>query len=93
MGWVPSTKVHARFVFVKKIFHTDKTMENRKSDRSSGDYGTRKVAFYVKSLSVSKRPSSNARRTNINIQNIQHLQYQHRSLTIIPAPYMCISIT
>jgi hypothetical protein len=26
-------------MFVKKIFHTEKTMESRKSDRSSGDYG------------------------------------------------------
>ncbi len=27
-------------MFVKKIFHTDETMESRKSYRSSGDYGT-----------------------------------------------------
>ncbi len=26
-------------MFVKNSFHTDKTMESRKSDRSSGDYG------------------------------------------------------
>jgi hypothetical protein len=44
MIWVPSTKVHARFVLSKhvcqKFFHADKTMGSRKSDRSSGDYGT-----------------------------------------------------
>jgi hypothetical protein len=42
MVWVPSTKVHARFVLSKhvrqKFFHTDKTTESRKSYRSSGDY-------------------------------------------------------
>ncbi len=41
---VPVNKVHARFVLSKHVrrkkLHTDKTMESRKSDRSSGDYGT-----------------------------------------------------
>jgi hypothetical protein len=50
MVWVPSTKVHARFVLSKhvrqKFFHTDKTMYSRKCDQNSGDYGTDPIRIH-----------------------------------------------
>jgi hypothetical protein len=53
--WVPSIKVHARFVLSKHVrkifFHIDKTMESRKSDQSSGDYGIyRYLSFYSEAI-------------------------------------------